>query len=58
MAPPDLLLAPLYLSNAQNRPMSSQILPLELIDKAIGSKIWVIMKTGELYSSQAGSDGG
>lgn len=28
--------------------MSSTILPLELIDKAIGSKIWVIMKTGNL----------
>lgn len=26
--------------------MASTILPLELIDKAIGSKIWVIMKTG------------
>lgn len=25
--------------------MSSTILPLELIDKAIGSKIWVVMKT-------------
>ncbi|KDE05727.1 U6 snRNA-associated Sm-like protein LSm5 [Microbotryum lychnidis-dioicae p1A1 Lamole] len=25
--------------------MSSTTLPLELIDKAIGSKIWVIMKT-------------
>ncbi|ORY77996.1 like-Sm ribonucleo protein [Leucosporidium creatinivorum] len=25
--------------------MASTILPLELIDKAIGSKIWVIMKT-------------
>ncbi|KAM0746744.1 like-Sm ribonucleoprotein [Meredithblackwellia eburnea MCA 4105] len=25
--------------------MSSTILPLELIDKAIGSRIWVVMKT-------------
>ncbi|KAF8807303.1 like-Sm ribonucleoprotein [Phlegmacium glaucopus] len=25
--------------------MASQILPLELIDKCIGSKIWVIMKS-------------
>ncbi|KAK4049569.1 RNA-binding protein lsm5 [Microbotryomycetes sp. JL201] len=27
---------------------SSTLLPLELVDKAIGSKIWVIMKTGTL----------
>ena len=26
---------------------TSSILPLELIDKAIGSRIWVVMKTGE-----------
>ncbi|KZS96184.1 like-Sm ribonucleo protein [Sistotremastrum niveocremeum HHB9708] len=25
--------------------MASQILPLELIDKCIGSRIWVVMKT-------------
>ena len=26
---------------------TSSILPLELIDKAIGSRIWVVMKTGQ-----------
>jgi hypothetical protein len=25
-------------------PMASQLLPLELIDKCVGSKIWVVMK--------------
>lgn len=30
--------------------MSSTILPLELIDKAIGSKLWVIMKGGKQSS--------
>lgn len=28
--------------------MTSTILPLELIDKAIGSKLWVIMKGGKI----------
>jgi len=30
--------------------MASQILPLELIDKCIGSKIWVIMKNDREFS--------
>lgn len=29
--------------------MASTILPLELVDKAIGSKIWVIMKTNREF---------
>ncbi|KAF5337278.1 hypothetical protein D9611_003109 [Ephemerocybe angulata] len=30
--------------------MASQILPLELIDRCIGSKIWVIMKSEREFS--------
>jgi len=30
--------------------MSSQVLPLELIDRCIGSKIWVIMKNDREFS--------
>ncbi|KAK3067737.1 RNA-binding protein lsm5 [Coniosporium uncinatum] len=30
--------------------MSSQLLPLELIDKCVGSRIWVIMKGDKEFS--------
>jgi len=30
--------------------MSSQLLPLELIDKCIGSRIWVIMKSEKEFT--------
>ncbi|KAJ1910951.1 RNA-binding protein lsm5 [Tieghemiomyces parasiticus] len=30
--------------------MASQILPLELIDKCIGSKIWVVMKSEKEFT--------
>ncbi|EKM83510.1 hypothetical protein AGABI1DRAFT_110162 [Agaricus bisporus var. burnettii JB137-S8] len=30
--------------------MASQILPLELIDRCIGSKIWVVMKNDREFS--------
>ncbi|KAF9651820.1 like-Sm ribonucleoprotein [Thelephora ganbajun] len=30
--------------------MASQVLPLELIDRCIGSKIWVIMKNDREFS--------
>ncbi|KAG6012208.1 RNA-binding protein lsm5 [Claviceps lovelessii] len=30
--------------------MASQLLPLELIDKCVGSKIWVIMKGDKEFS--------
>ncbi|TCD63325.1 RNA-binding protein lsm5 [Steccherinum ochraceum] len=30
--------------------MASQILPLELIDRCIGSRIWVIMKTDREFT--------
>ncbi|RDA95852.1 hypothetical protein CP533_5106 [Ophiocordyceps camponoti-saundersi (nom. inval.)] len=30
--------------------MASQLLPLELIDKCVGSRIWVIMKDGKEFS--------
>jgi len=30
--------------------MTSQVLPLELIDRCIGSKIWVIMKNDREFS--------
>lgn len=32
--------------------MASQLLPLELIDKCVGSKIWVIMKSEQGTSAQ------
>ncbi|PLW31101.1 hypothetical protein PCASD_13514 [Puccinia coronata f. sp. avenae] len=32
--------------------MSSTILPLELIDRCIGSRIWVIMKTGREFTGK------
>ena len=31
--------------------MASQILPLELVDRCIGSKLWVIMKSGRSFSA-------
>ncbi|KAF3122195.1 RNA-binding protein lsm5 [Orbilia oligospora] len=30
--------------------MTSQILPLELVDKCVGSKIWVVMKSEKEFS--------
>ncbi|KAK6509046.1 RNA-binding protein lsm5 [Arthrobotrys musiformis] len=30
--------------------MASQILPLELVDKCVGSKIWVVMKSDKEFS--------
>ncbi|PSK55161.1 U6 snRNA-associated Sm-like protein LSm5 [Elsinoe australis] len=30
--------------------MATQLLPLELIDKCVGSKIWVIMKGDKEFS--------
>ncbi|KAI9730943.1 MAG: RNA-binding protein lsm5 [Claussenomyces sp. TS43310] len=30
--------------------MASQLLPLELIDKCVGSKIWVVMKGDKEFS--------
>ncbi|EDN09216.1 small nuclear ribonucleoprotein LSm5 [Histoplasma capsulatum] len=35
--------------------MASQLLPLELIDKCVGSKIWVVMK-GDKGEEELGSD--
>lgn len=32
--------------------MSSQLLPLELIDKCIGSKIWVVMKSEKEFTGK------
>ncbi|KAH9825189.1 U6 snRNA-associated Sm-like protein LSm5, variant [Melampsora americana] len=32
--------------------MASTILPLELIDRCIGSKIWVVMKTGREFTGK------
>ncbi|KAK9454104.1 hypothetical protein V1511DRAFT_522258 [Dipodascopsis uninucleata] len=29
---------------------SSQLLPLELVDKCVGSRIWVVMKTDREFS--------
>ncbi|KAK9476870.1 LSM domain-containing protein [Lipomyces japonicus] len=29
---------------------SSQLLPLELVDKCVGSRIWVVMKTNREFS--------
>ncbi|POY76262.1 hypothetical protein BMF94_0457 [Rhodotorula taiwanensis] len=34
------------------RPMASSILPLELVDRAIGSKVWVIMKTEREFTGK------
>ncbi|CAD0093217.1 unnamed protein product [Aureobasidium mustum] len=38
--------------------MASQLLPLELIDKCVGSRIWVIMKGDKVahYSASTTSD--
>ncbi|CAD6503258.1 BgTH12-02925 [Blumeria graminis f. sp. triticale] len=36
--------SPFYYSSTNFSPMASQLLPLELIDKCVGSKIWVVMK--------------
>lgn len=39
-------------SSSSNTPdtMTSQILPLELVDKCVGSKIWVVMKSEKEFS--------
>ncbi|KAK4645924.1 RNA-binding protein lsm5 [Podospora bellae-mahoneyi] len=34
----------------QKQEMASQLLPLELIDKCVGSRIWVIMKGDKEFS--------
>merc|ERR1712228_678314 len=44
-------------SNINTRNMASTLLPLELIDKCIGSKMWVIMKGDkELVGTLRGFD--